>query len=48
MDRETKIEKVQDQIHVQRMLSSNKGARKKVGVDDRGVMVFKWRPERKK
>lgn len=47
MDREENLRKVQIELQLQKDLMG-KGPRKKVGVDSRGLNVYKWKPRRKK
>lgn len=46
-DREKKLAKVARELEIQRHLMG-KGAKKKVGVDDQGLAIYKWKPCRKR
>ncbi|ORY17357.1 U3 small nucleolar RNA-associated protein 11 [Rhizoclosmatium globosum] len=48
-DREKKLRKVQMEMDLQRQIQNNKGAPPmKLGKDGRGLMVYKWKAERKR
>ncbi|KAJ1921056.1 hypothetical protein H4219_000914 [Mycoemilia scoparia] len=47
IEREEQLKKVEQEMNIQKALMS-KGRRKKVGKDEKGLPVYKWRAERKK
>ena len=48
MARQQQLAKAEQELHIQKLLATQKGRRYKVGKDTNGNPVYKWRQERKK
>jgi U3 small nucleolar RNA-associated protein 11 len=46
-DRVEKLSAIKDELEMQKLLTK-KGTKKKIGVDSRGLAVYKWSSRRKK
>ena len=48
LDRQTQLDKALRELEVQKLLMTQKGKRKRVGTDENGNAIYKWRAERQK
>jgi U3 small nucleolar RNA-associated protein 11 len=48
LDRQRELEKAMRELEIQKLLMTQKGQRRKVGTDENGNSIYKWRAERRK